>query len=78
MYVNYLTSSASIDESRSFERHLTVDQLAELWGMSDDFVRRRFLHEPGVVVFHHHRLSVLALPSGTPTGPRAVLLFPPG
>jgi hypothetical protein len=23
--------------------------------MSDDFARRLFLHEPGVVVFHHHR-----------------------
>ena len=39
----------------TFERHFTVDQLAEVWGMSDDFVRRLFLHEPGVVVFYHHR-----------------------
>ena len=39
----------------TFERHFTVDQLAELWGISDDFVRRLFLHEPGAVVFHHHR-----------------------
>ena len=39
----------------TFERHFTVDQLAELWNMSDDFVRRLFLHEPGVVVFYHHR-----------------------
>ena len=39
----------------TFERHLTVDQLAELWSLSDDFVRRLFLHEPGVVVFYHHR-----------------------
>ena len=39
----------------TFERHFSVDQLAELWGMSDDFVRRLFLHEHGVVIFHHHR-----------------------
>ncbi len=39
----------------TFERHFTVDELAALWGMSDDFVRRLFLHEPGVVIFHHHR-----------------------
>jgi hypothetical protein len=39
----------------TFERHYSVDQLAALWGMSDDFVRRLFLHEPGVVVFYHHR-----------------------
>jgi hypothetical protein len=39
----------------TFERHYSVDELAALWGMSDDFVRRLFLHEPGVVVFFHHR-----------------------
>ncbi len=39
----------------TFERYFTVDELAELWGMSDDFVRRLFLHESGVVVFYHHR-----------------------
>ena len=44
-----------VGSEATFERHFTVDQLAALWGMSDDFVRRLFLHEPGVVVFHHHR-----------------------
>jgi transcriptional regulator GlxA family with amidase domain len=39
----------------TFERHFTVDELAALWGMSDDFVRRLFLHESGVVIFYHHR-----------------------
>lgn len=39
----------------AFERHYSVDELCALWGMSDDFVRRLFLHEPGVVVFYHHR-----------------------
>jgi transcriptional regulator GlxA family with amidase domain len=39
----------------TFERHYSVDELAAIWGMSDDFARRLFLHEPGVVVFHHHR-----------------------
>jgi hypothetical protein len=39
----------------TFERHFSVDELAALWGMSDDFVRRLFLHEPGVVVFFHYR-----------------------
>ena len=39
----------------AFERHFSVDELCALWGMSDDFVRRLFLHEPGVVVFYHHR-----------------------
>jgi hypothetical protein len=39
----------------TFERHFSVDELSALWGMSDDFVRRLFLHEPGVVVFCHYR-----------------------
>jgi transcriptional regulator GlxA family with amidase domain len=39
----------------TFERHFSVDELAALWGMSDDFVRRLFLHESGVVVFFHYR-----------------------
>jgi len=37
----------------TFERHFSVDLLAEFWGMSDDFVRHLFLREPGVVVFYH-------------------------
>jgi hypothetical protein len=39
----------------TFERHFSVDELAELWGVSDDFVRRLFLREPGVVIFYHNR-----------------------
>ena len=39
----------------SFERHYSVEELAEVWKLSPDFVRRLFLHEPGVVVFHRAR-----------------------
>ncbi len=42
-------------QQTTFERHYSVDDLAERWGMSDDFVRRLFLHEPGVVVFFKYR-----------------------
>ena len=38
-------------QEATFERHYTVEELSELWKMSEDFVRRLFLHEPGVVVF---------------------------
>lgn len=44
----------SVQET-TFERHYSVEELTELWGMSDDFVRRLFLSEPGVVVFFKHR-----------------------
>lgn len=42
-------------QETTFERHYSIDELASIWGVSDDFVRRLFLHEPGVVVFFKHR-----------------------
>jgi hypothetical protein len=42
-------------QDTTFERHYSVEELAERWGMSDDFVRRLFLREPGVVVFFNHQ-----------------------
>jgi hypothetical protein len=42
-------------QETTFERHYSVDELAVMWGMSDDFVRRLFVHEPGVVMFFKYR-----------------------
>ena len=42
-------------QESTFERHFSVEELSERWKMSDDFVRRLFLHEPGVVVFFKQR-----------------------
>jgi hypothetical protein len=42
-------------QETTFERHYSVEELSTLWGMSDDFVRRLFLHEPGVVIFFKQR-----------------------
>jgi transcriptional regulator GlxA family with amidase domain len=42
-------------QETTFERHYSVDELASIWGVSDDFVRRLFQREPGVVVFFKHR-----------------------
>ena len=39
----------------AFETHFAVEDLARVWGMSEDFVRRLFLKEPGVVVFYEQR-----------------------
>lgn len=39
----------------AFERHYSVEELAELWHLSEDFVRRLFLREPGVVIFYQSR-----------------------
>ena len=45
-------AGTSASES-AFERHFSVEELAELWKMSDDFLRRLFMKEPGVVVFYN-------------------------
>ena len=42
-------------QETAFERHCSVDELASLWGVSDDFVRRLFLQEPGVIGFFKQR-----------------------
>jgi transcriptional regulator GlxA family with amidase domain len=42
-------------QETTFERHYSIEELTELWGMSDDLVRRLFLHEPSVVVFFKSR-----------------------
>ncbi len=42
-------------QETAFERHYSVEELAECWKMSRDFVRRLFLREPGVVVFYNQR-----------------------
>ncbi len=36
--------------SESFERHYTPEELADLWNLSPDAVRRIFENEPGVLV----------------------------
>ncbi len=42
-------------QETAFDRHYSVEELAECWKMSHDFVRRLFLREPGVVVFYNQR-----------------------
>jgi len=37
----------------ALEKHYTVAQIAELWGWSDDTVRRTFRDEPGVIAIMH-------------------------
>ena len=39
----------------SRERHYTVPELAAIWNMSTDTVRRRFRNEPGVLIISNPR-----------------------
>ncbi len=36
-------------EAAAFEQHFSPAQLAEMWGLSSDFIRDTFLDEPGVL-----------------------------
>lgn len=35
--------------------HYSVDEIAEEWNLSDDYIRRIFADEPGVLIFAKHR-----------------------
>jgi len=43
----------SVPQSRFAERHYAVCDIADLWGLSPDMVRKLFEGEPGVVVIGH-------------------------
>jgi hypothetical protein len=54
--IHMLSTGADMQaQETTFEKHYSVDELASAWGVSDDFVRRLFVHEPGVVVFFKYR-----------------------
>jgi hypothetical protein len=42
-------------DSPAFERHFSVKQVAELWGLSPDAIRRIFRGQPGVVEIQRNR-----------------------
>jgi len=37
-----------MDKTLLFEKHFTPQQIAALWGRSDEFIRKLFQDEPGV------------------------------
>jgi hypothetical protein len=39
-----------LEETKVYERHFTIDQIAETWSLSRDTVTRIFEDEPGVLV----------------------------
>lgn len=43
--------------SRLFERHFSTCELAELWSLSEDTIRRMFENEPGVMIFENAERS---------------------
>ena len=56
-------------EKGAMEKHFSVAEVAEKWGLSEDTVRRLFVNEPGVLVietpgsrFSRRRYRTLRIP----------------
>lgn len=49
----------------AFEKHYSVHEIAELWNLSDETIRRHFRDEPGVVTlglkYSHKKRSYVVL-----------------
>jgi transcriptional regulator GlxA family with amidase domain len=54
--------------SRLFEHHFSLAELAELWSLSENTIRRMFEGEPGVMIFEN--------PSRNPARRRRTLRIP--
>jgi hypothetical protein len=50
MGVNTISNPQEAGCGPVFERHFSPEDLAELWGLSGDTIRRLFEKEPGVLV----------------------------
>ena len=48
-----LASIAPARTSAIFEQHFSPEQLAKMWSLSADTIRRMFEREPGVLVFEN-------------------------
>lgn len=44
-----VSSGESVSKAPAFERHYSVDEIARLWNLSKDSVRRLFRNELGVI-----------------------------
>jgi hypothetical protein len=52
---NFSISSPGQDsQEASFEKHFSVAELAELWSLSEQTIRRIFSGEPGVIEWGHN------------------------
>ena len=51
------TKTPAVRPRPAFERHYSGEELAKMWRVSDEFVRRLFLREPGVVIFWRSSLE---------------------
>jgi hypothetical protein len=49
--ITSIPNAAMPDASRATERHYSVAEVAKMWTVSPDMVRRLFQREPGVLVF---------------------------
>jgi transcriptional regulator GlxA family with amidase domain len=55
MAVNTISNPQEAGRGSVFERHFSPEDLAELWGLSADTLRRLFENEPGVLVIERSK-----------------------
>ena len=70
-------------EPGAFQEHYTPKELGKRWGLSADYIRRRFAREPGVVKFCSknpvkRRYVNLRIPASVAARVYAELSLPPG
>jgi AraC-like DNA-binding protein len=49
----FVDTDGALSRTPVLERHFSPDELAQLWGLSPDTLRRLFEREPGVLVIEH-------------------------
>lgn len=54
--------AAQTSPAAAVERHYSVQEIAALWQVSDDTVRRTFAKEPGVLAIGRGRRALLRIP----------------
>lgn len=58
---------------KAMERHFSVEEIGDLWGLSPRTVRRMFEYEPGIIVFGNMG-NLKKRPYLTPRIPESVLI----
>ncbi|HZQ24916.1 MAG TPA: hypothetical protein VFA89_19165 [Terriglobales bacterium] len=51
--MDHLDLPVQLPPGAPFERHYSVKEIAQLWALSADIVRRAFANEPGVIRLSH-------------------------
>jgi len=69
-----MTQTASVTTQAYQDRHYTVAEVAEMWGLSENMVRKIFYREPGVIILGNDSSSSSKRRYTTARIPESVIL----